>query len=94
MEKVTLSKLTARKKPIWLSSCVLPGDAQVEIRVGAKANDVTLTCDGQVGCELQSGDIVRVKQADLPLFLIKSRQEDYFTILRNKLKWGHRDILD
>jgi hypothetical protein len=26
--------------------------------------------------------------------LIKSRQEDYFTILRNKLKWGHRDILD
>ena len=75
-------------------SIVLPGDARVEIRVGPKANDVTLTCDGQVGCELQSGDIVRVKQADLPLFLIKSRQEDYFTILRNKLKWGHRDILD
>ena len=75
-------------------SIVLPGDAQVEIRVGAKANDVTLTCDGQVGCELQSGDIVRVKQADRPLFLIKSRQEDYFTILRNKLKWGHRDTLN
>ncbi|MEJ2365460.1 MAG: NAD(+)/NADH kinase [Deltaproteobacteria bacterium] len=71
-------------------SIVLPSDAQVEIRVGAKANDVTLTCDGQVGCELQSGDIIRVKQADRPLFLIKSRQEDYFTILRNKLKWGQR----
>ena len=71
-------------------SLVLPGDAHVEIKVGAKATDVTLTCDGQVGCDLQAGDIVRVEQADLPLFLIKSRQEDYFTILRNKLKWGQR----
>jgi NAD+ kinase len=71
-------------------SIVLPGDAHVEIKVGAKANDVTLTCDGQVGCELQAGDIVYVEQADRPLFLIKSRQEDYFTILRNKLQWGQR----
>jgi len=71
-------------------SIVLPGDAHVEIRLGAKATDVTLTCDGQVGCDLQAGDIVCVEQADRPLFLIKSRQEDYFTILRNKLKWGQR----
>jgi len=71
-------------------SIVLPGDAHVEITVGAKATDVTLTCDGQVGCALQAGDIVLVEQADRPLFLIKSRQEDYFTILRNKLKWGQR----
>jgi NAD+ kinase len=62
----------------------------VEIRVGAKATDVTLTCDGQVGCELQADDIVRVEEASQPLFLIKSRQEDYFTILRDKLKWGQR----
>jgi NAD+ kinase len=71
-------------------SIVLPGDAQVDIRVGAKATDVTLTCDGQVGCELQAGDLVSVKQAPQPLFLVKSRQEDYFTILRDKLKWGQR----
>ena len=71
-------------------SIVLPGDANVEIMVGAKATDVTLTCDGQVGCDLQAGDIVRVEQADRPLFLVKSRQEDYFTILRDKLKWGQR----
>jgi len=71
-------------------SLVLPGDAHVEIRVGAKATDVTLTCDGQVGCDLQAGDVVRVEQAERPLFLIKSRQEDYFTILRNKLRWGQR----
>jgi NAD+ kinase len=71
-------------------SIVLPGDAYIEIRVGAKATDVTLTCDGQVGCELQADDLVVVKQAAEPFFLIKSRQEDYFTILRNKLKWGQR----
>ena len=71
-------------------SIVLPGDAHVEIKVGAKATDVILTCDGQVGSELQAGDIVQVEQAAQPLFLVKSRQEDYFTILRNKLKWGQR----
>jgi NAD+ kinase len=75
-------------------SIILPGDAHVEIRVGAKATDVTLTCDGQVGCELQADDVVRVEEAPQPLFLIKSRQEDYFTILRNKLKWGQREIVD
>jgi NAD+ kinase len=69
-------------------SIVLPGDAQVEIRVSPKASDVTLTCDGQVGCELQPGDLVSVKRLPQPLRLLKARQEDYFTILRNKLKWG------
>ena len=71
-------------------SIVLPGDAHVEIRVGIKATDVTLTCDGQVGCELQAGDLVKIEQAAQPFFLVKSRQEDYFTILREKLKWGQR----
>jgi len=71
-------------------SIVLPGDAHVEIRVGPKATDVTLTCDGQVGCELQAGDLVKVEQAAQPFLLVKSRQEDYFTILRDKLKWGQR----
>ena len=71
-------------------SIVLPADAHIEIKVGAKATDVTLTCDGQVGCELQAGDLVSVKRAVKPLLLVKSHQEDYFTILRDKLKWGKR----
>jgi len=71
-------------------SIVLPGDAHVDIRVGAKATDVTLTCDGQVGCELQACDLISIKQAPVPLLLVKSRQEDYFTILRSKLQWGQR----
>jgi NAD+ kinase len=71
-------------------SIILPGDAYVDIRVGGKATDVTLTCDGQVGCELQAGDLVSVRQAPEALLLVKSRQEDYFTILRNKLGWGQR----
>jgi NAD+ kinase len=71
-------------------SIVLPGQACVEIKVSVKATNVTVTFDGQVGCELQPGDLVLVRQAPQPLFMVKARQEDYFTILRNKLKWGQR----
>jgi NAD+ kinase len=71
-------------------SIVLPGEAEVEIRLSAKATDVTLTCDGQVGFSLEPGDVVRVKKATEPFCLVKTHQEDYFSILRNKLKWGQR----
>ncbi|MFP3869681.1 MAG: NAD(+)/NADH kinase [Syntrophobacteria bacterium] len=71
-------------------SIVLPGAAHVEITVSLKASDVTLTCDGQMGCQLQPGDLVSIKRVPQPLRMVKARQEDYFTILRDKLKWGQR----
>jgi NAD+ kinase len=71
-------------------SIVLPGNACVEIVVSTKPSDVTLTCDGQMGCNLLPGDRVTIKRAPHPLHLVKARQEDYFTSLRKKLKWGGR----
>lgn len=71
-------------------SIILPGNATVDIQVSQKATDVTLTCDGQVGWQLLPGDRVSIEKAPHPLHLVKARQEDYFTILRRKLKWGER----
>ncbi|MBW1982417.1 MAG: NAD(+)/NADH kinase [Deltaproteobacteria bacterium] len=71
-------------------SIILPADACVEIEISRKATDVTLTCDGQVGCELLPGDRITVQRAPHPLRMVKVRQEDYFTVLREKLKWGGR----
>jgi NAD+ kinase len=67
---------------------VLPGPSRVEVEVITKETEATLTGDGQVGELLRSGDRVTVEQAPHPQGLIKTRQEDYFSTLRNKLKYG------
>jgi NAD+ kinase len=47
-----------------------------------------LTCDGQVGFELEPGDTVVIKRAPASVRIIDSPFRDYFEILRTKLRWG------
>jgi len=58
------------------------------ISLGHKAQETTLTCDGQVGFELQAGDEVIVSRARQGVRLIHSPFKEYFEILRTKLRWG------
>ncbi len=58
------------------------------ISLGAKAEETSLTCDGQVGIELQDGDQVVISKAAQGVRLIQSPFKDYFEILRTKLRWG------
>jgi len=67
---------------------VLPGTSRVEVEVITKETEATLTGDGQVGEHLRPGDRVSVVPAPHPQRVIKTRQEDYFSTLRNKLKYG------
>ena len=67
---------------------ILPSAVTVEVQPGERAKDVTLTCDGQVGCELAPLDVISISSAANPLRLIKPVSIDHFEILRTKLKWG------
>ena len=49
---------------------------------------VSLTFDGQVGFDLFQGDKVLIRKAEEKLKLIKSPDQSYFEILREKLMWG------
>jgi NAD+ kinase len=69
---------------------VINGDARISVTIMAENEDVLLTLDGQVGVELQYGDIVRVAQAEYRTRLVQSTSRDYFEVLRTKLKWGER----
>lgn len=53
-----------------------------------RAQDTTLTCDGQVGFDLLAGDRVIISRAVETIRLIQSPFKDYFEILRAKLRWG------
>lgn len=67
---------------------ILPSDVTIQVELGERIKDVTLTCDGQVGCQLASSDQIIISAAPNPLRLIKTPAVDYFEILRTKLKWG------
>jgi len=69
---------------------IVPGDAVIRIHVTFDDQIVHLTADGQVGMQLQLGDVVELKQSAVHTLLIKSPSKDYFEVLRAKLRWGER----
>ena len=78
--------------PFMLSSrpIILPADKTISSELQADDTNTTadIIIDGQKGWEMRPGDALEVAQAEHPLHLIVSTEKDYFTILRNKLKWG------
>ncbi len=60
----------------------------LNLDLGRRAQDTTLTSDGQVGIELLPGDRVDIRRAASSVRLVQSPFKDYFEILRTKLRWG------
>lgn len=68
---------------------VLSDTATIHVTLRTRNEDVLVTLDGQVGNPLHHDDIVEIRQAARPLRLIRTRKRDqYFHVLRTKLKWG------
>ncbi|MBT8355819.1 MAG: NAD(+)/NADH kinase [Desulfofustis sp.] len=78
--------------PFMLSSrpIILPADKTISsmLQADEAGSAADIIVDGQKGWEMRPGDTLEVAQAEHPLHLIVSTEKDYFTILRNKLKWG------
>ncbi len=67
---------------------VLPGDANVDIRLISVSDDVILTHDGIVSSNIASGDIVAVRCSSQTTSLIMPAGHDHFEAMKTKLKWG------
>lgn len=69
---------------------VIRDTAHIDVDFHGGDGSIYLTLDGQVGVELAPGD--RVTLAALPerLRLVRPQQKSYFSVLRDKLKWGER----
>ena len=69
---------------------VIRDTAHIDVEFHGGEAPIYLTLDGQVGVELAPGD--RVALAALPerLRLVRPQQKSYFSVLRDKLKWGER----
>jgi NAD+ kinase len=70
---------------------VIPGSSPVRVQpLMDDRDEVFVTFDGQAGYQLQAGDDIRVCRADTALRLIRPSTRSYFSVLREKLKWGER----
>ncbi len=82
--------------PFMLGSrpIILPDSADIRVKVSAESPDVHLILDGQVNYKLGKGEsvTVNIRRAKGLLHLVKSPDRSYFSILRNKLKWGEQEV--
>ncbi len=69
---------------------VVPDSAQIEVGFDAAGECIFLTLDGQVGVELIPGDLIKIAAAPERLRLVRPQKKSYFSVLRDKLKWGER----
>lgn len=75
--------LTAR--PIILS-----GNEEIRIEILEEDNDVHLMLDGQDSIKVEMKDEIRLSLSTKKLKLIKPKNRGYYSILREKLKWGDK----
>lgn len=66
---------------------IIPDDAVLEVALRS-AEDVFLTLDGQVGIQVKCHDIIVAKKSQHKMYFVMSPDEDYFNMLRTKLRWG------
>ncbi|MBU1156556.1 MAG: NAD(+)/NADH kinase [Proteobacteria bacterium] len=78
-----ICSFTLTNRPLLLAP-----DMTLSVTLGHRAQETTLTCDGQVGLELEPGDEIRFQRSEHIVHLIQSPFRDYFEILKTKLRWG------
>lgn len=69
---------------------VVPDAAHLEVSYRAGDVPIYLTLDGQVGVELLPEDRVGIVAAPERLRVVRPLHKTYFSVLRDKLKWGER----
>jgi NAD+ kinase len=67
--------------------CVIPSHMAVTVAL-SDAEEAHLTLDGQVGCPIQPGDIIKMYDAGGQVTLMQDPQVPFFALLRQKMHWN------
>ena len=67
---------------------VLPIQQGVRCELIGEESVCSLTLDGQVGIDIESGVQVRCRPSAIPALLVDSRRRTAYEVLRSKLHWG------
>ncbi len=67
---------------------VVPADSVITIELTSDVGGILVTVDGQPGGSVGPGDRIRVARSAHPVRLIRLPEQNFFRVLRQKLRWG------
>ncbi|MBF0357949.1 MAG: NAD(+)/NADH kinase [Magnetococcales bacterium] len=69
----------------------VPGDGLISVTLCKESSqDQRLTLDGQTGFPLLNGDKILIKKAKHKLKVLHAMNRNYYSVLRDKLRWGEQ----
>ena len=78
-----ISPFTLTNRPL-----MVPDSVEIKIKLEEKSSDIMLTFDGQEGLEINDNDTIIVKKGSFPIHMITIPDQDYFEVLKTKLRWS------
>lgn len=67
---------------------VVPADATISVEILSRMDGILVTVDGQSGGRLSGGGRVTVERSPHPVRLIRMPDQNFFSVLRQKMRWG------
>lgn len=67
---------------------IVPDSVCIKIRLAKKSSDFMLTFDGQEGLEINYKDTISVQKGLHPVNMITMQGQQYFDVLKAKLRWS------
>ncbi len=67
---------------------VVPSDATISVEILSPMDRILLTVDGQSGGHLGEGGRVTVRKSPHPVRLVRLPDQNFFSVLRQKMRWG------
>ena len=67
---------------------VVPADATISVEILSRMDGILVTVDGQSGGDLGGGGRVTVQRSPHPVRLIRMPDQNFFSVLRQKMRWG------
>ena len=68
---------------------IVPDSVEIKIQLAEKSSDANVTFDGQVGRAISDQDVIMIRKGAHPIHVITlPDHDDYFDLLKTKLRWS------